>query len=295
MIHLKQVNSISIKSSITSMSTFPSGNIILVSSNNNIQIFNINFNIIQNIENAHEKGINYVYIKDENNFVTCSRDNSIKTWIKNKEYKNKFVLNKTIINAHDNNGIYKVIYFNDNLISCSKDKSIKIWEKNNYNQYQNITILLHSDSIRSFLLLKDKNILISSGFDGTKFWNLNNYECLIYNKEAICGWWNSLKRIDKNRIIIGNENGYSKIISISEKKIIKEFETLSCYGICIINKRKIFITGGYNNIKIYQSYNYETIQTILDNQIGCIYGIIELKNGFLLSYGRNGKIRVWSF
>ncbi len=43
--------------------------------------------MIQNINNleipnAHNNFINYVYVKDENNFVTCSWDNNIKTWIK---------------------------------------------------------------------------------------------------------------------------------------------------------------------------------------------------------------------
>ena len=298
-LHLKQKKTINTyTNSITCISNFPSGNFVLVSSNNIIQIYDIEYKIIQTIKEAHDKGINYVNIKDENNFVTCSRDNTIKTWIKinDKEHKNKYILNKIINNAHKENGIYTVIYdLNNHLISCSKDKTIKIWEEINKNEYQNNVILTHSDSIKSILLLKDKNILISSGYDGTKFWNINNYECLIYMKELICCWWNSLKRIDKDRIIIGNENGPSKIISISEKKIIKEIETVSCYSICIINNKGIFVIGGYNIINIYKSDNYDNIQTILYNHNGCIYGINELKNGDLISYGRNGKIKIWTF
>ena len=68
----------------------------------------------------------------------------------------------------------KVIYYsNKNLISCSKDNKIKIWKENNNNNYDNIKILTHSKKVCSILLLEDKNILISSGNDGTKFWNLN--------------------------------------------------------------------------------------------------------------------------
>ena len=60
----------------------------------------------------------------------------------------------------------KVIYFlNGNLISCSWDKTIKIWKENN--NYENIQTLEHSDRIGTLLLLEDKNILISSGWDGT--------------------------------------------------------------------------------------------------------------------------------
>ena len=62
-------------------------------------------------------------IKDENNFVTCSNDKKIKTWIKKD---NQFEINQIIENAH-NQIIRKVIYYLDNkLLSCSYDTTIKI-------------------------------------------------------------------------------------------------------------------------------------------------------------------------
>ena len=71
---------------------------------------------MQKIDSENYEQINYIYIKDEDNFVTCSSDKTIKTWIKKE---NKFVINKEIKNAHNNN-IYKVIYDSKgNLISCS--------------------------------------------------------------------------------------------------------------------------------------------------------------------------------
>ena len=83
---------------INSLSSFPSGNIISVSGDKSIIIYDIHLNILQNIQNAHDKAITYVEVKDENNFITCSYDKSIKLWI-NKE--NKFEINKIINNAHD--------------------------------------------------------------------------------------------------------------------------------------------------------------------------------------------------
>ena len=73
---------------ITCVSVFPSGNIISVSDDKSIKIWDNNFNLLQNIQNAHKERINYIDIKDENNFITCSYD--IKLWIKNK---NKFIIN----------------------------------------------------------------------------------------------------------------------------------------------------------------------------------------------------------
>ena len=85
-----------IQTTLINLNSFPSGNIIALF-NKNIIIYDIDFKEIQKIENAHEDNIHNADIKDENNFVTCSDDLNIKTWIKKN---NKFVLNKTIIKAH---------------------------------------------------------------------------------------------------------------------------------------------------------------------------------------------------
>ena len=125
--NLKNITSIRCHNDyVNSVSTFPSGNIISTSRDQSIIIYDIHFNILQNIPNAHDKAIDYVEIKDENNFITCSSDKNIKSWIKNN---NEFKINKIIKNAHDA-GITKVIYCsNNNLISCSRDKQLKYGKK----------------------------------------------------------------------------------------------------------------------------------------------------------------------
>ena len=105
---------------IGSISCFPSGNIITVSDDKSINIYDINLNILQKIKKAHDNYIIYVEIKDENNFITCSKDKNIKLWIKNN---NVFKMNKIIKNAHEDQ-INKVIYCsNRNLSSCSNDEN----------------------------------------------------------------------------------------------------------------------------------------------------------------------------
>ena len=63
---------------IRSINVFPSGNIISVSNDKSIKIFDNDFNNLQIILNAHEKGILYVHIINEFNFITCSKDKNIK-------------------------------------------------------------------------------------------------------------------------------------------------------------------------------------------------------------------------
>ena len=74
------------------------------------------------------------------------------------------------------------------------------------------------------LLLGDKNILISSGWNETKFWNLNNFELIIVLEEIECGWLNSLSRIDEDKIIIIDNypDTSFRVISIFEKKLLKK-------------------------------------------------------------------------
>ncbi len=77
--NLQNINSIQPHNNwINSLSSFPSGNIISVSKDQSIIIYDIHLNILQNIQNAHDDSIAYVEIKDENNFITCSADKSIK-------------------------------------------------------------------------------------------------------------------------------------------------------------------------------------------------------------------------
>ena len=124
---------------INAISCFPSGNIISVSKDRSINIYEINLNFILKIVNAHDDSIIYVETKGENNFITCSKDKTIKLWIKNN---NKFKINKIIKNAHKDQ-INKVIYCsNGNLISYSDDKTIKIW-KENLKHYLILIIYVH--------------------------------------------------------------------------------------------------------------------------------------------------------
>jgi len=285
-------------SSISSVSTFPSGNIVSVSNNElSIIIYDIHFKVLQNIQNAHIKGITYVNVKDENNFITCSYDKSIKSWIKNE---NQFIINKIINNAHEDI-ILKVIYYsNENLISCSFDKTIKIWKENN-NNYENIKILSHSRPVYSILFLEDKNILISSGLDGTKFWklnkneiNYNNINCIKFFKEVICISKEGLCRLDENKIIVGGE--YSlKIISILNKEIMIEINNpFECLGIKVIEKKGIFLVGGKSyDIRVYRNDNYQCIKIIKNAHDNDINGFCELKDGSILSYSYDKKIKIW--
>ena len=190
--YLKYISSIKEhKDWIKSVKILPSANIISVSDDKSIKIFNgLNYKIIQNIENAHKNSIINLFIKDENNFATFSDDRCINIWIKKE---NEFILNKSITKAHKTI-ITNLIYLsNDNIIACSDDCCIKIWELIN-NKYQSLTFIKinynnFDNYINSLLLLEDKNILISSGYNGTIIWKIYekglNIDFFYYFEETI--------------------------------------------------------------------------------------------------------------
>ena len=290
--NIKMIKSINEhKDALCSGSILPSVRMISVSNDKSIKIYDINFNLIDNIENAHDWGIIYVEIIDENNFITCSFDHTIKTWIKKK---NKFYINTIIHNAH-NNQINKVIYSNKNLISCSWDKTVKIWEEKD-NNYQLITKLSHSNIVWSILVLKDKNLLISCGYDGTRIWNNNNLELIQYFKSVKCRLRNGLSRMDDDTIIIG---GYQimNVISLSKNVILAQIKIpFDCYGIKIIEEKRIILVGGDSkDFVIYKSDSYEYIKTIKNAHNDNIKGFVEFKNGLIASFSEDKTIKIWSF
>ena len=260
--NLETINSIiGINDQVYSISIFPSGKFISVSNESIIHIYDSFFNIIQKIENAHEKSIIYVDVKDENNFVTCSVDKNIKT------------------------------------ISCSSDCSIKIWKQFKDNYY-NIKIFNHNEQINSILLLENKNIFISSGEDGTKIWDLKNYECIFYNKETFCGSWNGICIIDDDKIIVQGKNTKClKVISINDKKIIHEiYNSINVWGLFFIKEKDLILVGGNSkDILIYYKDNYQLIKRIENAHNKDINGFIQLNNGNILSYSDDRQIKSWVF
>ena len=211
------------------------------------------------------------------------------------------LLNNKIINDTHDDAIMKVIYYSKrNLISCSWDNKIKIWKENN-NNYDNIQTLTHSNKVNSILFLEDKKILISSGLDGTKFWNLNeinNINYIKYFQDTGSGWNSSLCRLDEDRIIVqGRRTTSLKVISILNLKTIKKINNpFQCNSISSIKDKGIFIVGGFSkDIKIYRNDNYECIQTIQNAHDDDINGFIELKDCSIVSFSKDERIKIWSF
>jgi WD40 repeat protein len=184
-----------------------------------------------------------------------------------------------------------------NLYSCSDDFTIKIWEENKITyKYQSITSIVNNYSIASIYLIYDKNIMITSGENGTIFFNLHNNNYITSIKEAKCDWWNSINRLNEDQIIIGGYDNFIRIISISQKKIISTIDNIyRCHGIYLIKEKGIFLTEENKTIKIYRCDNFKLISNCNYAHEDWIYGFMGLKDGTIASYSRDGVIKIWQF
>ena len=275
---------------VMTLSLFPNNNII-ISSNQNFQILNNNLNkIIYNYENSHDKKISCFCIIDNNNFLTGSEDKTIKKW----KIENEKINLIDTLQGH-NRVINKIIYLeNSNIISCSNDHTVKIWEK--IKEYQCIKTFEHKETVRSILLF-DNNTLISGDYNGQlKIWDLNNLQEKFSLNKCEVLWYESLKKIDNERIIVGGKfDKIMKVINISQKKIIQYISSnFVVYSINILkNGFSVFGGGTPFNIDIRDNQKFDLIQSISTNYQKCINIIVELNNGDLLVSNDEKKIKVF--
>jgi WD40 repeat protein len=291
--NLKFLKKIEIKNIYTFynlLGILPSGRLIYLNGKS-LFIYDTNFNILQTTD--YEELIYNLVIKDENEFLTVDRE-QIKIWNKiNNIYKIRYIINNKIkYNTRDFFHCYAFYDRYNNILSTSMENMIRIWEYNKQkNEYQ-LQSVINDIFVVGFLLLKDKNILITSG-EETIFWNMNNYNCLIsFNAECIN--YETLKQINDDRIIVGGGKNYTmKIISISEKKIIKNIKLCSeCFDILVFKDKSIFMVFLIKNglfLQFYRNDNLNCIKQITFQMYG-IYNVIKLNKDKLLFYGNEFNI-----
>ena len=270
---------------INDLAIFPKGNIITVSSNLMIKIFDEKGEQITFLSNAHEKKIHCICIINNNEFLTGSLDKKIKYF---KILNNKIIESESL-KGHENS-VMKILYIEKNeqkkIISCGYDRLIKIWEKTknkNINFTCTITLYIHHSPVYSCIYLGNNNFVSCESNDYIFVWDSINYKInkkipgTIFNN-------NALKKIDgENFIIGGGSDKKIKIINIKNGNI--KFEaTTKCWVYAILITENFIFDSGENPFLIeIRNKNLSLIKEIncINNKI--IFSIGNFKNNLIVS------------
>ena len=275
--------------SISAMAIFPSGNFISVSISGCIKIFDKNHILLHKLEDQNAfGGIEYVAVKDDNHFITCTLS-YLKTWAKkNNTYEINYIVGQS--------DIKKIEYLNDSFLTCSRDFTLKIWiEKNKGIELK--TKIKYRKEIYSFLILEDINKLIISGA-GTEIRKLSNLKLLKYYHGLDADNSYGIARLNKDKIIISfcspGDDVYFNIISLSEEKIINRIKTDKFWNkLYSLKEHNLFLVAVYSELIIYKKDDLSNyLQKIYDVH-GTINGFIQLKNDEIASFGNDGVIKIF--
>jgi len=198
---------------------------------NNVKNFNIN------------KKINLIQFNDDGKlFLSSTIDYRIIIW---ETEPLKFY--DTICTTAHNCKIDNLFFWGeDKFISLGESEPIKIWEKIN-NNYK-AKLMKRINKIFSALLLNN-NILVTCGYGGTVFYDLNTMNIKKNLINAKCDKINVFRRMDNKKLIIGYKKEL-KIISIEEMEIIQTLTIdFDFIGFFIIDTYLILLNQGENNEK----------------------------------------------
>ena len=198
---------------------------------NNVKNFNIN------------KKINLIQFNDDGKFfLTSTIDYRIIIW-ETEPLKFYDTISTTAHNCKIDNLFF---WGEDKFISLGESEPIKIWEKIN-NNYK-AKLMKRINKIFSALLLNN-NILVTCGYGGTVFYDLNTMNIKKNLINAKCDKINVFRRMDNKKLIIGYKKEL-KIISIEEMEIIQTLTIdFDFIGFFIIDTYLILLNQGENNEK----------------------------------------------
>ena len=232
----------------------------------------------KNINNNKE----ILFINDDNNFGIIYNTNILLYLKKNGQFN----LNEIIYDA-DNN-IKFIFFYLNKLISCSN--LIKFWKKEK-NKYQCSTTINMNEPIYPICIEKD-NFFIATKSNIFIF-NLIE-EKIIYSFKIDNNLDSEFIKINDD-VIVESLKNETFLISIKQQKIINIIK-YNVFAICSIKNHDFFLGGGKNHdIRFFNINNGECFTGIETFCKELIAEIIELNDGSILSYTKNGEIQIWKF
>ena len=266
-----------------------------INNKNKIQLTKCNLHLLNVITGAHTKIITSVSIFPSGNFISVSKDKTIKIW-DNKE----FHCIQTIRDAHSKGIAFVNIKDDFNFITSSADCDIKIWIKkeNSFFEFEKIEHA-HSANVGKIIYCQNGNIISCSKDGMIKIWEkkTNKYENIYFFDEKInCNnYLFSILFIQSKNLLIASGDERTIILNLTNKELYQSYENVVCEtwnALDKINDDKIIVGGGNDKIiKIITISNHSIEDIPIDFEC---YGICSFEEkGIFLICGKSKDISVY--
>ena len=140
--------------------------------------------------------------------------------------------------------------------------------------------------------------MISASSDWTpRLWNMSTYQCDNVIEGVRCCSTNSLYQIDKDRVIVGEDNSFS-IVNIDKCIIEKRIEGASVEDVrCFLKLRdnKTILCGCVDGIFCFYDMNTKQYKITNDNHHRDITDLLLIDDNTFLSCSRDSTIKVWRY
>lgn len=262
------------------------------SNDRTIRIYNPSNNYLcEKVIKNNKEWIRTICQLDNGTIVSSSGDQSI-------IFDNFFI--QTAHNKFIYDYLSKIISLpNNRFASCAGDTIIKIWKGSPpYSATPIQKLNGHSGWVRSLLYIKERNVLISgSEDDSLRLWNMSTYRCEDIIKGVTCCWSNSLYKIDKDRVIVGNKNMFY-IVDIDKcviENIVKDKQLK--YVKCFVKLRdnNTIVCGCDNGVFCFYDINTKKYTITKKNHNDVIVDLLREDDDTFISCSWDKTIKVWYY
>ena len=239
-------------------------NILLISVENLIKIYDIDKDKEINSIYRAQNGINDLLKIDKNKIMISSKDKTIKLFQFTDDYFNMNCLQSIEIHKEEVNETIK-LKSNNYYASCSDDKTIKIWELRNEGYGLKKELKGHETGIKSIFSLPNNEIVSASKGRFIKFWNYE--QCLNTLEISDYPLHKCISLLDDSIISIGTDKSIIFINFIKKEKIKKVFLDFNAISMLNLFGNLIF---AFNDSEKSSLEEYTIYHNNIETNIECI-------------------------
>ena len=250
-----------------------------------------NYNKIATLKTGSYNPVKMITALRDGRLVSTSYQ-ELKIW---RKVDCQWVCEQTI--EDDSGWIHEVIELSDGRIFSGGYKTIKIWKFEEAALICEHTLVGHTDYVMSIIQLRDGRLVSGSCDNTIKIWKKVNRKWVC--EQTIEARVSSIIELRDGRIVSGGYDGMIKIWNKVDGKF--EYEGLldpKNYKVLTLLELsdERLVSGSCTNLDIWKRDGFEWIcEHKLIGHTDCLYSIIELKDGRIVSASDDKTLKIWKF